>query len=93
LADAIYQGLSDRVSLEQALEDYTRRRDETVMPMYEMTSDLATLQPPSDDVQRLFLAMRGNQEVIDQFLGTVAGTVSILEFYALENLRRIVGAA
>lgn len=93
LADAIYQGLSDRVSLEQALEDYARRRDETVMPMYEMTSDLATLQPPSDDVQRLFLAMRGNQEVIDQFLGTVAGTVSIPEFYALENLRRIVGDA
>jgi 2-polyprenyl-6-methoxyphenol hydroxylase-like FAD-dependent oxidoreductase len=93
LADAIQQGLSGRVPLEKALENYARRRDETVMPMYEMTSDLATLRPPSDDVQRLFLAMRGNQEVIDQFLGTVAGTVSIPEFYAPENLRRIVGAS
>jgi 2-polyprenyl-6-methoxyphenol hydroxylase-like FAD-dependent oxidoreductase len=93
LANAIYQGLSGRVPLEQALENYARRRDETVMPMYEMTSDLATLQPPSEDAQRLFSAMRGNQEVIDQFLGTIAGTVSIPEFYAPENLRRIIGAS
>lgn len=38
-------------------------------------------------------ALRGNQVETNRFLGTVAGTVSISEFFAPENLRRILSAA
>lgn len=41
LAAAIDAGLSGARPLEQSLADYARRRDESVMPMYELTCELA----------------------------------------------------
>ena len=82
LASAIDAGLSGARPLEQSLADYARRRDESVMPMYELTCELATLEPPSLERQHRFAAMRGDQAAISRFLGTLAGSVGIADFFS-----------
>jgi flavin-dependent dehydrogenase len=90
LAEAIDEGFSGRRPLEEALGDYQRRRDHEALPMYEFTCELATLEPPSPEMRRLFEALRGKQTEADRFLGTIAGTVSIPDFFSQQNQRRIV---
>jgi hypothetical protein len=42
-------------------------------------------------MQQLIAALRHNPEQADRFIGTIAGTVPIPEFFAPENLARITG--
>jgi flavin-dependent dehydrogenase len=92
LAEAIDAGFSGRQPLEDALAAYEQRRNEEMLPMYEYSCQFAALEPPPPQMQRMFAALRGNQPQIDRFLGTIAGTVSIPEFYSPENMQRIVGS-
>lgn len=91
LTEAIDAGISGRLSLDKALAGYEQRRNERVMPIYEFTHQLATLAPPPPERQQLFAALRHNQEQTNRFFGTIAGTVPIPEFFAPENLGRIIG--
>ena len=93
LAEAIDAGFSGRRPLGAALADYERRRNEAIMPMYDFTCQLAALQPPPPEMQDLFGALRWNQAETDRFLGTIAGTVPIPEFFAPENVERIMRGA
>jgi len=93
LAEALDAAFSGRDALNHALAAYERHRNEAVMPMYELTCQLATLAPPPPEMQALLGALPGNQEDTDRFFGTIAGTVSIPEFFAPENVGRIVGTA
>ena len=54
---------------------------------------MAKLQAPTAEQVRLMEALRGNQEATDRYMGTIAGTVPLDEFYAPENLERIVAVA
>jgi flavin-dependent dehydrogenase len=92
-ASAIDAGLSGKLPLEEALADYERQRNEAAMPMYELTHQFATLEPPPPEMQQLFAVLRHNQEQTNRFFGAVVGTVPIPEFFAPENLGRIMGAA
>jgi hypothetical protein len=85
------EGFSGRRPLDEALANYQRCRDHEVLPMYEYTCQWATLEPPSPEMQQLFEALRDNQTEADRFLGTIAGTVSIPEFFSSENQRRVLG--
>jgi flavin-dependent dehydrogenase len=89
LADAIDEGFSGRVSTEDALRGYEAKRNEATMPIYQMTCDLAKLEAPPPEMQSLFAALRDNQVETDRFLGTIAGTVPIPEFFSPENLWRV----
>jgi 2-polyprenyl-6-methoxyphenol hydroxylase-like FAD-dependent oxidoreductase len=93
LAEALDAGFRGRRLLEDALADYQRQRDRIAAPMYEMTCQMARLASPSPDQRLLFEALRDNPCDTDRFLGTIAGTVPIQEFYSPGNLRRIVAAA
>lgn len=90
LSAAIDAGLSDRQPLEAALADYEQQRNAAAMPLYEFTHQLAALQPPAPEMQQLFAALRHSPEQTDRFFGLIAGTVSIAEFFAPENLGRIL---
>jgi flavin-dependent dehydrogenase len=92
-ASAIDAGLSGKRPLEEALADYERLRNEAAMPMYELTHQFATLEPPPPEMQQLFAVLRHNQEQTNRFFGAVVGTVPIPEFFAPENLGQIMGAA
>jgi 2-polyprenyl-6-methoxyphenol hydroxylase-like FAD-dependent oxidoreductase len=92
VAEAVDAGLSGKRPLEEALAEYEQRRNEAALPMYEFTCQLAMLEPPPPEMQQLFAALRYDQEQTNRFFGTIAGTVPIPEFFAPENLGRIMGA-
>jgi flavin-dependent dehydrogenase len=92
LSEAVDDALAGRQAEQEALAEYQRRRDDAVMPMYDFTCQLATLDPPPPDLQELLGALRGNQRETNRFLGMIVGTVPIPEFLSDENRRRILGA-
>ena len=92
LANAIHDAFIGRVAPAEAFAAYETRRNETVMPIYGMTCDLAKLEPPTPEMQALFFALKDNPEQSGRFIGTIAGTVPIPEFFAPENLQRVVSA-
>jgi 2-polyprenyl-6-methoxyphenol hydroxylase-like FAD-dependent oxidoreductase len=92
LSDALDAGLTGTRSLDAALADYERIRNESTRGLYELTYEFASLAPPTPDKQALFGALRDNAEDTNRFFGVVAGTVRPDEFFAPENVGRIVGA-
>jgi 2-polyprenyl-6-methoxyphenol hydroxylase-like FAD-dependent oxidoreductase len=92
LADAVDAGLTGRAQLEQALTRYERRRNELSAPGFQSTIDFARLEPPPPHMQQLFAALRDNAEERNRLFGTFAGTVPADEFFAPENVDRVLRA-
>jgi 2-polyprenyl-6-methoxyphenol hydroxylase-like FAD-dependent oxidoreductase len=90
---ALDAALSGRRSLDDAMAEYQRERDEHALPMYEFTCQLASLEPPPPEMQHLFGAMQGNQAAMDGFVRMNAGTISPAVFFSPENLGPIMAAA
>jgi flavin-dependent dehydrogenase len=91
-ATALHDVFTGRQNFDEAMSGYQMTRDADVIPIYEFTSQLATLAPPPPEVAQLLAAVAGNREASDQFAGVIAGTVSPLEFFAPDNVGRILGA-
>jgi 2-polyprenyl-6-methoxyphenol hydroxylase-like FAD-dependent oxidoreductase len=87
------QALTGARSPDDAMGEYQRSRDQRALPMYEFTCQLATLEPPPPEMQQLFGAIHGNQEAMDGFVQTNAGTISPAEFFSPENIGTIMAAA
>jgi flavin-dependent dehydrogenase len=81
LADALDAGFRGERRLDEALAGYERTRDEETRPLYELTWEFAALAPPSSEQQALFASLRDDPERTSRFLGTVAGTVPIADFF------------
>jgi flavin-dependent dehydrogenase len=92
LAAALDVGFVGARPLESALAEYERIRNEESRGLYELTYEFASLAPPTVEQQALFGALRTNAEETRRFFGVVAGTVRADEFFAPDNLARIVGA-
>jgi 2-polyprenyl-6-methoxyphenol hydroxylase-like FAD-dependent oxidoreductase len=78
---------------DEAMGEYQRARDERVLPMYELTCQLATLEPPPPEMQQLLGAMQGNQKAMDGFVRVNAGTTSPAEFFSPENVGAIMAGS
>ncbi len=93
LADGVDTGLA-RDDLDAALVGYQQARDEAALPMYEHTCQLARVeQPPPAEVQALIGALAGNPAQISRFLGIMAGSVPVSEFFSPESIGEIFAAA
>lgn len=92
LADVLDAGFSGRRALDAALKEYERRRNATARQGYENTIRFAALQPPPHDMQQLITALVHDQEQINRFFGVIIGTFPAAEFFAPENLGRIMSA-
>lgn len=89
LAEAIDAGLSGRQPLEQALAAYEQTRNQTELPYFDLTTQLAALEPPPAEVQQLLEALRENPEQRSRFFGVLAHTVPVTEFFSPENMQSI----
>jgi flavin-dependent dehydrogenase len=92
-ATAIDQSLSGARPFEDVMGDYQHTRDAQVGAMYDFTCDLATLEPPPPELQRILEAVHGNQAAMDGFARMNAGTISPTEFFAPDNVEAIFAAA
>jgi flavin-dependent dehydrogenase len=93
LAAALDDALAGRRPYDEALGGYQRARDEATLPLYELTCDLATLEPPPPEVGELLGASAGNRAAMDAFAGVIAGTVPPAAFFGPENRARVLGSA
>jgi len=90
---AIDAALSGRGSFDEVMHTYQRERDEHALPMYELTCQLASFQPPPAEMQHVLGAIHGNQAAMDGFVRMNAGTISPAVFFSPENLGPIMAAA
>ncbi len=91
LVEALDAGFSGRQPLQEALAAYEQRRNEVALPLYEMTCQTATFGPPPADMLALRAALRGNQADTDHFFSAMFQATPLAEFFAPENIARIMG--
>ncbi|WP_448628304.1 FAD-dependent oxidoreductase [Geodermatophilus sp. URMC 64] len=87
--DRVFRG---EASFDGAMSAVHRDRDAQVRPMYEFTTGLASMAPPPPEQAQLLFAAQGNQEAMDGFASVIAGTLSPAEYFAPDNVGRILGA-
>jgi 2-polyprenyl-6-methoxyphenol hydroxylase-like FAD-dependent oxidoreductase len=92
-ATAIDEALSGQRPFDEAMAAYQATRDEQVLPIYELTQQIASLEPPPPELAQVLGAAQGNQEAMDGFAQVNAGTLSPVEFFSEENVGRIFAAA
>lgn len=90
---ALDETFGGRRSFDDAMSAYQTARDTRSLPIYEFTTQLATLEAPPIEMQQLLGAVHGNQHAMDSFVSITAGTVSPIEFFDPQNIGRIMGAA
>src|SRR5262249_22932658 len=90
---ALHDAFEGRRSSDDAMAAYQRTRDASAMPLYEFTTQLATLEAPPPEMQQLLGAVHGNTEAMDAFVSLIAGTVSPVEFFDPDHIGRVMAAA
>jgi 2-polyprenyl-6-methoxyphenol hydroxylase-like FAD-dependent oxidoreductase len=88
--DDVFTGVR---TFDDAMSAYQRTRDARAMPIYEFTTQLATLEEPPPEMQQLLAAVHGKQEAMDGFVSVVAGTMSPVDFFAPEHIQHVMGTA
>jgi flavin-dependent dehydrogenase len=90
---ALDEAFTGTRSFEDSMSAYHSARDTHAMPIYEFTTQLATLEPPPLEMQQLLGAVYGNPDAMDSFVSVVAGTVSPVEFFDPQHIGQIMGVA
>lgn len=93
LAIALDDALSGRRPYDDALARFHRTRDEEVTAMYELTFNLATLEPPPPEVQQILAAAAGNHDAMDAWASMIAGVLPVPEFFSPGHVERILQSA
>jgi flavin-dependent dehydrogenase len=91
--NALDDAFDGRRSFDDAMADYQQTRDLRSLPIYEFTSQLATLEPPPPELQQLLGALYGNEAAMDDFVSLTAGTISPIDFFDPANLGQLMAAA
>jgi flavin-dependent dehydrogenase len=89
---AIDHALTGRRPYGEAMQEYQQERDRLVAAVYELTDESARLSAPPPDMQELLQAISGSQDAMDAFFSVQAATLPAEEFFAPENLSRMLGA-
>ena len=93
LADALDDVFAGRRSYDEALTGYQEARDQMTLPMFQVTCDFASFEPPPPEQQELFTALSGSQQGMDDFMSMLAGTMPVEEFFDPSNVARYVDSA
>jgi flavin-dependent dehydrogenase len=89
-ATALDEALSGVRPFGDAMADYQTERDRLSLPFYELTAQLAPLDPLPDELEQLLAAAQGNQEAMDQFARVAGAVMSPADFFSEENVGRIL---
>jgi flavin-dependent dehydrogenase len=89
-ADALDAALSGKSGYDEAMAGYQSTRDGRAMPMYQMTLQIASLQPPDPQMVQLIGGMAGNQAAMDAFARMNSGVTSPAEFFDPANVGRLM---
>ena len=92
-ATALDETFSGARPFDATMGHYQATRDQQVLPIYELTTQFATLEPPPPELQQLLGALRGNQQAMDEFARVMAGVLSPAEFFSEENVGRLLTKA
>ncbi len=93
LSDAIIRGFAEG-NPDEALAAFGEKRNETLGPIYAFTSEMARLDPePPAEIIQLFMGLAKSQTDTDAYFGVFAQTVPVAEFFAPENMGRIMALA
>jgi 2-polyprenyl-6-methoxyphenol hydroxylase-like FAD-dependent oxidoreductase len=92
-AAGLDEAFSGSRPFDTVMAEYQTRRDEHVLPMYEFTAQLASLEPAPPEMQQLLGAIHGNQEAMDAFARVNSGAMSPAEFFTHDNIEKIFAAA
>ncbi|RYP82987.1 NAD(P)/FAD-dependent oxidoreductase [Nocardioides guangzhouensis] len=92
-AEAVDRWLGGQLDYEEAMSRWHRDRDARVVPMYEFTSQMATLNPPPPELEQLLRATTSHREFMDAFVSVVSGALSPAEFFSDTNVGRVLAAS
>ena len=95
-AEAVAAALDDvfceRATFASALAAYQETRDRLTKPMYELTNQLASFDPPPPEMEELLGALSMSPDGTDDLMSVIAGTMGVEEFFDPENVARYVAA-
>jgi 2-polyprenyl-6-methoxyphenol hydroxylase-like FAD-dependent oxidoreductase len=92
-AAALHEVFAGRRTFDDAMSDHHHARDQRVRPIFEFTTQLATLDPPPPEMLQLLAASQGNQAAMDAFVSVVAGTMSPVDYLAPDHVAGIFQTA
>ncbi|GAB2578536.1 FAD-dependent oxidoreductase [Paractinoplanes abujensis] len=92
LAGALAATLDGAQPWDDALGGYQSRRDARAMPHYQMTLGIASLQPPDEQMIQLVSGIAGKQPAMDAFARLNSGVTSPAEFFAPENVGKLLAS-
>jgi 2-polyprenyl-6-methoxyphenol hydroxylase-like FAD-dependent oxidoreductase len=79
-------------TFDEAMARYQAERDAESMPLYEFTTQLATLAPPPPEMQQLLGAIHEHPAAMDAFVSVTAGTLSPIEFFDPARLASVMAS-
>jgi flavin-dependent dehydrogenase len=91
-AAGVHEWLAEGRPFAHTMAGYQAARDATALPIYEFTTQMATLEAPPPEMQQLLAAVQRDRDASDAFAGVVAGTVSPVEFFDPAHIRRVMAA-
>jgi 2-polyprenyl-6-methoxyphenol hydroxylase-like FAD-dependent oxidoreductase len=91
-SEALHRAFVGECPFDEVMLGFQQARDEHNMGMYELTTQLATLQPPPPELAQVLAAVSTDDAAMADFVSVVAGTVSPMAFFDPANIGRIMGA-
>jgi 2-polyprenyl-6-methoxyphenol hydroxylase-like FAD-dependent oxidoreductase len=82
LAVAVDASLSGGIPMQDALADYEQKRNEAALPTYEEACQAASFTPFPPQLLEVRARIRGNQALIDKYMGLGVGSVQWSQFVA-----------
>jgi flavin-dependent dehydrogenase len=93
LSDAIAAGLDRVTPLDEALAAHEAKRDAQCFPELQGVLEAVSFGPLPEQHRHLRAALRNNQAGADAFVSMFAGALSPQEFFAPENMQRMMRAS
>ncbi len=93
LAAVVHDVLSREQASDEPMEQFERDRNAATLPLYSFTCEMAKLAPPPPEVIDLLVALNGNSDATNAYFGVFAQTVPVQDFFAPQNVERIIGNA